>query len=1795
MLPIRLPGYEISPQPLYESRNSIVVRGRRRADGQAVVVKLLNAEYPTPARAARFRRELQITQALAGEHVIHAFELFEWERSLGMVLEDLGAESLERQGKPSIEVFFEVALSLCDALGHVHRAGFIHKDVNPSNVVRNRTTGQLKLIDFGIATALSRETLEARRPELLEGTLLYISPEQTGRMNRGVDYRTDLYALGATLYALLAGRAPFVSEDPLEIVHGHLALAPPPLHEIAAEVPRSVSAVVHKLLAKEPDARYQSAAGLARDLVRCRAEIAGGSGGAVFALGAEDVSDRFRVSEKLFGREREVGQLLSAFERCAGGVELLGLPGPPGIGKSALVAEVHRPITGRRGFFAQGKFDLLHRDVPFAAVIQAFRGLLRQILAQGEAQLAAWGAEVREALGANARAVVDVVPELGMILGETEPLAEASSLEAQHRFNLAFQKFVQVLAQGDHPLVLFLDDLQWADPPSLKLVEQLVTGAGVHHLLVLGAWRDGEVDAAHPLSRTLAEIDKRGRAVEMVRVGPLAEEDVARLVADTLRREVDDVRDLAKLAAQKTGGNPFFLGQVLRTLHADGHLPFDARVRGFVFDPAAIRRVEITENVVELMAGKIRRMPEGTQRVLRRAACIGNRFDLGVLALIYGASDAEGGARRSLADALWPALEQGLVAPVDGAYKFVDDADTTALVEYRFVHDRVQQAAYESIPEEGRGLIHLEIGRVLLRHTAGDAAARAEHLFDMAGHFLQARGLITEAEERARVGQLLHEAGRRAMASAAFAPAWRYLRTAIGLAGKALWEEYERALELLHLAGDAALLANDFEAMEGLVDEVLARARTPLDRARAHETRLTARMIRSRMSDAVAVGRALLGELGLSYPANPGLPHLLAGVAKTRFALRGRRAAEVGIAHAQIDPVHRARMRGLMFVSPAAYAAAPMLLPLMVLDYILLTMRAGIVPESVYGFAAYGFLLAGHLGDFRRGLEFADRALELCELPENKRVHTRTVLVSHWFVLHWSRPLRDSIEPLLGAWRSGLETGDVEFGAYSCNSRVVYRILTGDPLEEVVAEAAGFADACRRLDSAPGERRVRLFMQLAHHLMGRERDSSAIRGEVFDAPEEACTADPILGSFVRSCELWLFTLLRRYDDATLASERLAKQKEPILGSPMVPLWRFHSALVECALLPKRTGLARVEARLRVEGHLRALRKWADNDASNRLHQVYLVEAELARVTGSPERAAARYDLAIEQARRQRFDNDEALACELAGEHHLARGRVRVAGAYLRDARHLWQKWGAQALVDALDARHSSLVLGGGTRDAATTTVPTTYTPVSETHSGATAGALDLGTVLKASEALAGEIELGAMLGRVMRVTLENAGARRGVLVLSRDGVPFMEVEQRAGADEAPHMLRGALPATGSEDAPLPVSMVRYALRTGEAAVLDDARKEDGRFSFDPYVKAKRTRAALALPLMKQGRAIGVLYLENELTAGVFGPDRLGLLRVLASQAAMSLENALLYEGLERALSAQIEMTQANERFVPREFLAALGRGSIAAVSLGDSVQKEMTVLYSDMRAFTSHVEGQKPGENIAFINDYLSEMEPAILEEGGFVDSYVGDAILALFDVAPLRAVRAGVGMLVRLRRYNARRAERGLSTVRIGVGLNTGVLTLGTMGGPQRLKCGVIGDSVNLTARIEALTKRYGAPLLVSDDTMSRLPADHGLAHREVDRVRVVGRQRPVTLYEVFEAEGDAVRGARAAAAEDWGLALRAYEARELSEAMERFRRVQALLPGDSVVALRMERCARYLESPPAADWDGVENLTRK
>ncbi|MHC5763559.1 ATP-binding protein, partial [Nostoc sp.] len=728
---VTIPGYQVSEE-LYNGSRTLVYQAVREIDQQPVVIKLLKNPYPSFIELLSFRNQYTIAKNLNLPGIIQTYSLETYQNGYALVMEDFGGISLKQWGTvPTVIEFLILAIALCNILDILIRHQIIHKDIKPANILINPETRDIKLIDFSIASLLPRETQTLKSPNVLEGTLAYLSPEQTGRMNRGIDYRTDFYSLGVTFYELLTGKLPFQSNEPMELVHCHIAKLPPLVHEINPEIAPILSEIISKLMAKNAEDRYQSAFGLKYDLETCLHQLQQTGKIESFPIGQRDVSDRFIIPEKLYGREEEVKTLLEAFDRVTNhqiltersrSTELMLVAGFSGIGKTAIINEVHKPIAQQRGYFIKGKFDQFNRNIPFSAFVQMFRDLMGQLSREADNQLSAWKTKILAALGDNGQVIIEVIPELEQIIGQQIPAPNLSGTAAQNRFNLLFQKFIQVFTTKEHPLVIFLDDLQWADSASLNLMQLLMDNLDGGYLLLIGAYRDNEVIAAHPLMLTLEEIVKAKVTINIITLAPLSTASLNQLVADTLSCSEEVAQPLTQLVYQKTQGNPFFSTQFLKALHEDGLIQFDFERGNWQCDIPQVKALAITDDVVEFMALQLQKLPTATQDVLKLAACIGNEFDLATLAIAQGASSQNMPqmSEAQTATAIWKALQEGLILPQTEVYKFYVGRETQDIVEssltvnYKFLHDRVQQAAYALIPESKKQSIHLQIGQLLL-------------------------------------------------------------------------------------------------------------------------------------------------------------------------------------------------------------------------------------------------------------------------------------------------------------------------------------------------------------------------------------------------------------------------------------------------------------------------------------------------------------------------------------------------------------------------------------------------------------------------------------------------------------------------------------------------------------------------------------------------------------------------------------------------------------------------------------------------------------------------------------------------------------------------------------------------------------------------------------------------------------------------------------------------------------------------------------------------------------------------
>ena len=1482
---------------VYESEHSLVYRGRRSDDSSPVILKVLKHSYPPPERIAWFKREYELVRSLQLPGVIKAYDLDNDQNRWVILLEDIGGESLARlqiAGRMELAEFLTLAIQVTEILEQVHRHNVMHKDINPSNIILNPQTGEVQLIDFGISTRLSRENPTFRNPEVLEGTPAYLSPEQTGRMNRAMDYRTDFYSLGATFYELLTGQVPFPTADILELVHCHIARSPTPPEALDPRIPAPVSAIILKLLAKDAENRYQSAYGLKADLQECLHQWQATGQIAPFPLGRHDRSDRFQLPQKLYGREQEIALLLAAFERIGqGGRELMLVTGYAGIGKTALVHEVYKPLTRQRGYFLAGKFDQLQRNIPYAALLAAFRALMRQLLTESEADIAAWRARLMAALGPNAQVIVEVIPEVALIVGPQPAVPTLGTAESQNRFNLVFQNFIGVFAASEHPLVLFLDDLQWADGASLNLLRLLMTASESQYLFIIGAYRDNEVGGAHPLALALDEIQRTQAPVSRIALAPLDLPNVVQLLVDTFACTAETAAPLAGLVLAKTGGNPFFLSEFLKSLYAETLLNFDA-ARGWQWDLERIQAHAITDNLVDLLAGKVQQLPPATRHVVQLAACIGNRFDLSTLALV-----AERPPHLTARD-LWQALVEGLIVPLSDAYKLIElevpGLAEAIVVEYMFAHDRVQQAVYSLIPTERRPALHAQVGHLLLRNTRPDQ--RERRIFDIVNQLNLGRAAPDLSAERDELAALNLAAGRQAIGSAAYEPAFRYLQTGIDLLGQEGWRrQYDLALALHVEAAEAAYLSGQLDQMDKLNTVVLRSAQHMLDKVRVYEVLLQALMAQNRFLESVQTGLPVLRPLGVHLPERPGQLQTVQGLIKTKLALAGKSFEALRNLPEMTGQNQLAAMRILSRIASAAYLGQPALLPSVVFTLVRLSITHGNAPVSAFGYVAYG-LISCSIGEIDSGYQFGKLAMDLVERFRARDLHTRIFTTFYAFIKPWKDHWRDSLRPLADEYQDGLETGDFEYAGYAAHIYCYCSLYTGAELVELEQTTAKYTESLGQLQIETSRGYNQLLHQTMLNLTGRSDDPCRLIGESYDErdmlPRHVAARDEFAIFILYHYKLMLLFL---FEDFRQAVEYAAQAERHLNAAPStihVAQLAFFGALARLARCSSVGMIARRRLLRKVAASQRQLKRWARHAPMNHLHKWYLVAAERARVLGQAATAREHYDRAIALAQQHGYLNDEALAHELAARFYLERGQRQLAQTYLRDAQYAYLRWGALAKVRALERRYQQLLGPAEQRRAefsAGRTAPLTIT------NSTTATRLDATSVLKASQALSGEIDLNKLLARLMRVVIENAGAQTGYLLLDQHGEWLIEAQ--GTIDQEYVMVRQSIPLhTSVPVAPLiPATIIHYVARTRESVVLADAARE-GPFTNDPVVAARQPRSVLCAPLINQGKLTGILYLENNLTTGAFTAERLQVLNLLSSQVAISIENARLYADLQ---------------------------------------------------------------------------------------------------------------------------------------------------------------------------------------------------------------------------------------------------------------------------------------------------------
>ncbi|MCA9715932.1 MAG: AAA family ATPase, partial [Myxococcales bacterium] len=1435
-------------------------------------------------RRARLRREYEILRGIDDGCVVKALGLERLGEHEALVLEDFGGAPLSRLMRSralSLRERVSIGVALARALEGLHRHNIIHKDVKPQNVLVHPETGVVKLIDFGIATRLTQEHSGALSVNALEGTLAYISPEQTGRVNRVVDHRSDLYSLGATLYELFSGILPFASLDALELVHSHIARRPVPPHERDSKIPLALSNIVMKLLAKAAEERYQSARGVAADLARVYNELEAGGALEPFKLATEDRLDVLRFPQRLYGREREFSELVHAFSRSrAGETQLVLIRGYSGVGKTALVQELRGVVSGHRGQLVSGKFDQRGLGSAYEPVASALRELLRRLLGEPEETLRRWRSALTAAVGANGQVIADIVPELTLLLGRQQEVPSLGPVETQNRFTLVFQNFLRVFATAAHPLVLFIDDLQWSDPASRKLLQLVLKGPDSGHLLVIGAYRDNEVEPGHPLRAWIDAARRSGAPVVELELSALGRGEVERLLADTFAREPKDITSLTSLVHEKTGGNPFFTRQFLQTLYEDGALWFDAAKGRWTWDVGRAREAVVTDNVVDFMLGKLGRLREETRRVLRLAACVGGRFDQRTLTTVAGLAPTRVSA------ALWEALREGLVVPLDPEYRLHEasgGAEALGLsVSYRFLHDRVQQTAYSTMDAEQRERAHLRIGRLLLS-SAEDDAARGHAL----EHLNLSAAAIEDPAERRALAEMNHHAGLRAKAATAYEPAADLLAAGIRLLAGGGWQEAPALAFSLHIERvECEFLSGRFDVAESLFGELLERTRSPIERAQVHNLRIVLYSTLGKFADAVAAGREGLALFAIELTDDPAV--LAVEFGEVERQLEGREIRSLVELPEMEDPAAEAVLRLLMHLAPPTFFVAPSLFPIVASKPVNISLACGNSSISAYGYMMYAMVLAAMVGDYERAHAFGTLALDITERRGSAELAGMLPVTFAAHVNLFRKPLRTGFPLFERSYQTCLENGDFLYLSFACFHSVLHRLGVGDELDELRLDIDRYLVLMERTKDLQSTAILTLARHMIASLQGSAETLSTLGDGSFDGEafyRELEASGLVLVQFLYHVTALKLALLAGELDAALARVDAAA---PLLGSAEGTLYgtefSFYAAFA--ALVAASPGEPTPRAEL-IDHHAARLREWARSCPENFRHQHLAIEAERARLRGDELAAMSRYDEAIDAAARQAYPHHEALLCERAAAYYHARGRARVARAYASDAHGGYARWGALAKVEALASLYPHLV-----RERVKPGVSTTTTTSTNTQTG-WIGALDVNAVIRASQAIASELRIERLLPRLMRLVIENAGAARGYLLLADDGA--LTIEASASADEEHGRLLPSVPLIGDHARGLlSPAVAHYVARTRESLVLGNAGVE-GAFASDASLRRLKTRSLMCAPLLDKGQLIGIIYLVNDMVVDAFTPQRAEVVTLMASQAAISLANARLLE------------------------------------------------------------------------------------------------------------------------------------------------------------------------------------------------------------------------------------------------------------------------------------------------------------
>ncbi len=1744
--PDAIPGYTIK-ELIYTGECSAIYRATALADQAHVIIKLLSSKDISLKEISRIEREKKLSEKIAA--IDHRYRDFIQEADTYiLIFNDEGEETLASliQQDITLKDFLIIAINITKMLSELHQLKIIHKDIKPKNILVNPLSKGVKIIDLGIAEELVRKSKNIEIPHLIEGSPEYMSPEQTSRMNRSVDYRTDFYSLGITLYEMLIKKVPFVlgTDNLLEIIYAHMTQVPTPPHELNPAIPSILSTIIMKLISKNVEDRYQSEYGIIFDLNHCLEQLEANQTITPFPIAQKDLPIQLQISQKLYGREADRQKLIDAFLHCCKGkTQFIFVTGYSGVGKSSLVHEIYLPITERKGYFIWGKFDQYQRDNPYSALLQAFKQMIQQRLADKAEIFLTWKNKLLTVLKSNAQIIVEVLPELELVIGKQQEVEKLDPIAAKNRFEIYFQIFFETLLDAEHPLTIFLDDLQWADVSSLKFLKNLMLKSTISHLLIIGAYRDNEVDSAHPLIQVINEMQGHGLELKNIQLHPLEQDQVIKMLCDTLFVQANKAHSLGVLCYQKTRGNPFFLNQFLKTLYQEALIFYNFTAGQWDWDIDKINQKGFTDNVIDLVTNKIKMLSPKTQHLLQFASCLGTSFDLNTLSIVYESSPQE------TAPIILQALQEELVLPLTPMYKYIENIDKFD-VSYRFSHDRIQQAVYTTIPEDLKKNIHFKIANLLKQKISPEELE--EHIFEILPHFNYALEKFLHPSEKEEVAKMNALASQKAKKVNAYAPALNYINIALQLLDEDAWKTHYAFLLSLYLEkAELLFLMGNTAKMNETIDYVFKHTQSKLDQINFVKIKCMSCNPESKFLESIDIARKFLSQLGIHLRKHPNTFTAFLDFLKIRHLCGTKNLDQYLSLPKTTDPHVIALMELLGTIISPCYSANPELLLNVIFHGLNLSIHKGISHFSPFCFMVYSLVLAGQTREFKAALNVSKLSVDLLDtFPKERFIQTRVLFSDAAFIHYWRKHIKETLPIFQKTALIGVETGDLEYASYSFWLQGSLYFLNAPLSKTYEASLLNHAALCdlKQEQMIQGHS---IFLQAMQNLMSTTIEKPWL------LIGSHCQRDELLVylnkhhhnsliAIFAVTELQLCYIFENFD-AALANIALFHQTRLAICSMYQEcLGLFYETLTYLAIWEKMTFKEKFKAKWTIYKNCLLFKKFVKQVPVNFMHLYYLVEAERARIKGNFLLALQNYTTSIEYAHKNKFLQEEAIAHEKKAKLLFKINLLDLGQKCLKDAYSRYSKWGAESKLKQLKQKYLKLLSEDPSQ-------PSTSSSSLHSLTSTTTESLDLSSLIKSTQAISREMDLSRLIQTLLDVIVENAGADAGVLIIERNKSLFIEGEISTSGD--PHLISSKPLEQATY---LPNSLILYVYRSKIPVILNNA-SQDNQFINDPYFFKFHPKSIFCLPIIYKNIVMGVIYLENRKLEGAFTSHLINILEHISAQAAISLENARFYE--------------ATERFVPTQFLSQLGKRNLIEFNRGDCIQQKMSILFCDIREFTHISEQMEPQYVFKLLNDFMEHMEKSIQKNNGFIDKYIGDAIMALFNENSEDALNAAIDMLRSLHQLNL----DSITPLSMGIGINTGEVLLGIMGGKTHLAGTVIGDSVNVAARLEQLTKIYKTPLLIGEMVKNNLlhPSDYSL--RLIDNVLVKGKSISMEIWEVCDADEKTVRKLKMETLKIFNSARQKLHENDYFSALSLFETCVKENPADSVARFYLNHCRSH------------------